>query len=96
MLALVVVVGVMVVLWVLLAAAAAAAVAMAAMAVVAAVAVVVVTWPIGVVSVTKPLVVRARYCMIILVASVLPAPDSPEMMMDWFTGLPEPTSEMND
>ena len=57
---------------------------------------VVVTWPMGVVSVTKPLVVRARYCMIILVASVLPAPDSPEMMMDWFTGLPEPTSEMND
>ena len=94
MLALLVVVGVTAVLRVLVAATAVAA-AMAAMAAVAAVAAVV-TWPIGVVSVTKPLVVRARYCMIILVASVLPAPDSPEMMMDWFTGLPEPTSEMND
>ena len=29
------------------------------------------------------LVILAKYCMIILVASVFPAPDSPEMIIDW-------------
>ena len=29
--------------------------------------------------------------MMIFIASVLPAPDSPEMMMDWFAGALEPS-----
>ena len=44
--------------------------------------------PIDSSSEMKPRVDRARYCMMIFVASVLPAPLSPLMMMDWFDDLP--------
>ena len=37
------------------------------------------------------MVMRARYVMMTLVASVFPAPDSPEMMMDWSLALEELT-----
>ena len=41
-------------------------------------------------SVTVWWVMRARYVMMIFMASVLPAPLSPLMMMDWFEGVLDP------